>query len=145
MSSADMAMRVRSAPYSGCESQRCQKNPNTLIRLRTATVCRAGALWMEFTYGGYMCAVMIRVMHGTKKRLEKFPFPGMGTLGHRTIMCEYTFLTWLILLQLILLRLRVLLLLLLLLRLRVLLLLLLRLRVLLLLLRLRTPLLLLRL
>ena len=58
----------------------------------------------------------------------------MATLGHRTIMCEYTFLTWLILLQLILLHLRVLLLLLLL-RLRVLLLLL-RLRVLLLLLRL---------
>ena len=29
--------------------------------------------------------------------MEPWPFPSMATLGHRKIMCEYTFLAWLIL------------------------------------------------
>ncbi len=104
MSSADMAMRVMNAPYGGCESQRCHLNPGTQIRLRTPTVCRVGAFWMEFSAGGYMYVLMIRVMPGTSTAMGTCPFPSMAPLGHRTIMCEYTFLTWLILLQLILLR-----------------------------------------
>ena len=48
---------------------------------------------MEWSCGGYMCVLIIRVMPGTQTGMETWPFPNMALLGHRTIMCKYTCLT----------------------------------------------------
>ena len=77
---------------------------STQIRLRTTTVCRVGAFWMEFTYGGYMYVLMILAMPDTRTAVGTWPIANMGLLVHRTIMCECTSLARLILLHLLLLR-----------------------------------------
>ena len=71
-------------------------NPNTLIQQRTPAVCRDGALWMEFACGGYMYVLIFHVV-------PVIILPGMAPPGHRTIMCEYSFLAWLIWLRVLLL------------------------------------------
>ena len=47
---------------------------------------------MGLPYVGCMYVLVLRVLPGTK-------MPSMALLGHRTIMSEYIFLTWLIWLQ----------------------------------------------
>ena len=105
MSSGGLAMATMNGRYSGFERRICQAEACTQIRLRTQAVCRVGARWMAETYGGYMYVLIFRVVPGGKTAKGPPWFPSMAIVGHRTTMCEYTFLVWLNMLLMLLLRL----------------------------------------